>query len=31
MFFFFQIFDYFVNIVEHFNPDGAQNVRKRLN
>ena len=30
MFLFFQIFDRFVNIVKNFNPDDAQNVRKRL-
>ena len=27
----FQIFDRFENIVRNFNPDDAQNVRKRLN
>ena len=30
MFLIFQIFDRFVNIVNNFNPDDAQNVRKRL-
>ena len=31
MFLIFQIFDRSVNIVRKFNPDDAQNARKRLN
>ena len=31
MFLIFLICDHFVNIVKNFNPDDAQNLRKRLN
>ena len=31
MFLIFQIFDRFANVVKNFNPDDAQNKRKRLN
>ena len=31
MFLIFQIFDRFENVAKNFNPDDAQNVRKRMN